>query len=333
MTRLELSIAFQTNKTPAEYAALGQLVNGFDFDVVSTYHDLFFQPAIGPLLILAQHLSHARLGPAALNPVTLHPVEIAGQIAFLDAVTGGRAYLGLARGSWMEAVGAAAQRPIARLRECIQMVRYLWSERTDGFNGSVYSVAPGARLQYAPARHDVPITLGTWGERTARAIGPLVQEVKVGGSANPQMIRRMREWLPPHVGVCVGAVSVVDEDGAAARALARREVAMYLGVVAQLDATLDDPEWVRRIRAHGQDYASISRDISDAMLDRFALSGTPRDIVQHVQELYSAGATRVEFGTPHGIDAPSGIRLLGGSVLPQLKDLTGATSPRTEQVL
>lgn len=53
MTALELSIAFQTNKTPAEYVGLGRLVDGFEFDVVSVYHDLLFQPSLCPLGLLA----------------------------------------------------------------------------------------------------------------------------------------------------------------------------------------------------------------------------------------------------------------------------------------
>ncbi len=320
MTRLELSIAFQTNKTPAEYAALGKLVNRFGFDVVSTYHDLFFQPALGPLLLLAPHITSARLGPAALNPITLHPVEVAGQIAFLDAVTSGRAYLGLARGSWFESLGLSVDRPIARLREAIEVVRYLLRGESGGYRGSVYTVAPGSRLQYAPLRNQIPITLGTWSERTARVVGPLATEVKIGGSTNPRMVARMQAWLPPDVGICAGAVTVVDRDGAAARALARREVAMYLPIVASLDATLDDPEWVRRIRASAQDSTQIGRDISDAMLERFAFAGTPDDIVRQVHAVYAAGATRVEFGTPHGLDAVTGIRLLGEAVLPSLHD-------------
>src|SRR4051812_40722507 len=100
----EVSIAFQTDKTPAEYLELGELVESFAFDVVSVYNDLFFQPALGPLLHLARKVHHARLGPAALNPYTLHPIEIAGQVAVLDQATGGRAYLGLARGAWLDAI-------------------------------------------------------------------------------------------------------------------------------------------------------------------------------------------------------------------------------------
>ena len=59
----EFGIAFQSNKTPSDYLALGQLVDSYDFDVVSVYNDLFFQPALGPLLYLAQHVRRARMGP------------------------------------------------------------------------------------------------------------------------------------------------------------------------------------------------------------------------------------------------------------------------------
>ena len=47
-----------------------------------------------------------------MNPYTLHPVEIAGQIAFLDAVSGGRAYLGLSPGAWLASVGITQARPL-----------------------------------------------------------------------------------------------------------------------------------------------------------------------------------------------------------------------------
>src|SRR5207248_9137275 len=92
-------VALQGDKTPAEYVAQAQLIDRYAFDVVSVYNDLFFQPAIGPLLTMAPHIHRAMLGPAALNPYTLHPVEIAGQIAFLDQLTNGRAYRGPARRS------------------------------------------------------------------------------------------------------------------------------------------------------------------------------------------------------------------------------------------
>jgi 5,10-methylenetetrahydromethanopterin reductase len=98
--RREISVAFQGDKTVAEYAALAELAEDLGFDAVSVYADLGFQPAIVPLLTMARATRRLRIGPAALNTWLLHPVEIAGQIAALDAVSGGRAYLGLVRGAW-----------------------------------------------------------------------------------------------------------------------------------------------------------------------------------------------------------------------------------------
>ena len=42
-----------------------------------------------------------------LNPSTLHPVELAGQAAALDLASGGRAYLGLVAGAWLDRLGRA----------------------------------------------------------------------------------------------------------------------------------------------------------------------------------------------------------------------------------
>jgi 5,10-methylenetetrahydromethanopterin reductase len=126
---------------------------------------------------------------------------------------------------------------------------------------------------------------------------------------------------PGAVGICLGAVTVVDEDRDAARALARREVALYLPVVAPLDPTVTDRDWLDRITAAAarRDYPAVERDISDEMLDRFAFAGRPEDIVRQVEALAVGGATRVEFGTPHGLDPTRGVKLLGELVLPALR--------------
>ena len=86
MTPREVGLGLQGDRPPEEYARLGRLAEEGGFDVVSVFNDLWYRPAIVPLLLLAQATQRVRLGPAALNPFTLHPVEIAGQIASLDAV-------------------------------------------------------------------------------------------------------------------------------------------------------------------------------------------------------------------------------------------------------
>jgi 5,10-methylenetetrahydromethanopterin reductase len=322
-----LGVAFQSDKSPAEYRALAEIIDRYAFAVVSVYNDLLYQPALGPLLWMAPALRHARIGPAALNPFTVHPVEIAGQIALLDLASDGRAYLGLARGAWLDRIGVPQRRPVQTLREAARLVQHLLAGSTAPFCGEVFRHPAKAPLRYSRARDAVPITIGTWGPAMARMAGEMADEIKIGGSANPAMVGRLKPLVEQGaraagrcldaVGVCLGAVTVVDSDRQAARTLARHEVAQYLPVVAKLDPS-SDPEWLARIEAADArgDMDAIARDISDDVLDYFAFAGSPADLVRQVESLAHAGATRVEFGTPLGVDPAAAIRLLGEHVLP-----------------
>ena len=120
-----------------------------------------------------------------------------------------------------------------------------------------------------------------------------------------------------------GAVTVVDHDGARAREHARRRVAMYLDVVATLDPTAAlDPELLSALaeRVAARDTDGAARLVSDETLDLFAFAGTPAQIAGQAQTLFEAGARRVEFGSPHGLDERAGVDLLAREVVPRLRD-------------
>jgi len=63
-----------------------------------------------------------------------------------------------------------------------------------------------------------------------------------------------------------------------------------------------------------RDSSRAERSLSDFF------SGVTTLRVNSEQALIDAGVRRVEFGTPHGLDDQRGIRLLGGVVLPLLRD-------------
>jgi len=300
---VELSLGLQSDKLPEEYVRLAHRAEQAGFDVLSVYHDLLFQPAIAPLLLMARETERIRLGPAALNPYTLHPVEIAGQIAALDRVSDGRAYLGLVQGAWLDRLGIDQLRPLTTLREAVEMIRRLLAGDRSGFAGERFTLEPGTGLAYEPLRSEVPLLIGTWAPKTAAYAGRVAHEVKLGGSANPEMVRLLREWIGnDEVGIVVGAVTVVDEDGDAARARARRAVELYLPVVAHRDPTLE--------LAPG----------AEPPLDRFVLAGTPEEVASQAVALHEAGSSRIEFGTPQGLETSHGVELLAERVLPLLRD-------------
>jgi len=313
----ELGLGLQTDKRPGEYAALARPAEEAGFAVVTTYADLWFQPSLPALLEIAAATERVRVGPSCLNALTLHPVEIAGQTATLDLVSKGRAFLGLAAGAWLEALGFDGSGRRSAVREAWTIVRKLLAGDTEGFAGERFSLPPGARLRYPVERRDVPLLVGTWSPRLAAFAGEEAAELKVGGSANPDFVPVMRDRVgDDDVGLVFGAVTVVDEDGKAARDLARREVALYLPVVAHRDVTAPlEPELVERLRAEGAQAASL---VSDDVLDRFAFAGTPAQVAEHAEAVLEAGARRVDFGTPHGIDERRGVELLCRAVLPRL---------------
>jgi 5,10-methylenetetrahydromethanopterin reductase len=299
---METGLGLQSDKRPDEYVAIARRAERAGFDVISVYQDLLYQPAIAPLLLIARDTERVRLGPAALNPYTLHPVEIAGQIASLDMVSNGRAYLGLARGAWLERLAIEQSRPLTALREAVEIVRRLFAGDRSGFAGTQFSLAAGAGLEYEPLRSEVPLLIGTWGPKTAAFAGEVAQELKLGGTANPELVRLVRTWIGnDDVRIVVGAVTVVDEDGDAARARASAEVELYLPVVAHRDPTLD------------------LRPGEQPPLDRFTMAGTPEEVAAQAGRLFDAGAARVEFGTPQGLTPLRGVELLATRVLPMLQ--------------
>lgn len=329
----ELSIAFQTNKTPQEYIALAKLVNNYDLDAVTVYCDAPFHPSYGPLLLMAPHIHRARLGPAAVSPARIHPIDIAAETALLAALAQGGVYIGIARGAWLEAHGITeSASPIQAIRETVDIIRYFLEGRSSGYQGQIYQIAENVRAPYPLPQHDIPILIGTWGKALCKVAGEVADEVKIGGSANPDVIPVIRSYinageeiagrLPDSVRIVIGAVSVIDEDRERARQLARREVALYLPVVARLDPTVQlEPELVERLKYHADrhEYGDAGRLISDDLLDRFAFSGNPADIIEHCQRLFAASANRIEFGTPHGIQSMTGIHLIGEKVIPALR--------------
>jgi 5,10-methylenetetrahydromethanopterin reductase len=249
---------------------------------------------------MARTTERLRLGPAALNPFTLHPYEIAGQIAMLDTVSRGRAYLGLVKGAWLDRLGIHEPRPLNALRESVEIILALLAGDEQGVAGERFTLAPGTTLAYPRFRETVPLMVGTWGRATAAWAGTVADELKVGGSANPDLVPVVREWIGnPRVKIVLGCVSVVDEDSAWAHERARSAVAPYLEVVARLDPTIDPT--------------------TPPPLDRFCIAGTPEQVAARVEALWDAGADRVELGTPQGRTTAAGVELICDRVVPLLR--------------
>lgn len=330
--QFEIGLGWAGKMKPGEYGPLASYAEEMGIDALVVYSDLMFQPPIGPLLEMAAATQRVQLTLGCLTPYTVHPVDIAGQLAYLDAASNGRANLGLVRGAWLNQLGLDQTRTISAIRDTWAIVTRLLTGDRSGYQGKVFTLGQGLGLQHDPERTQVPLTIGTWSPKLAALAGEIADEVEIGGTSNPEMVKVIRGLTergargagrnPDDLLVSYNPMLVVDDDGAAAEALARTMGAMYVAVVGPYDPTIDlDPELLQRMTdlVDADDAVTAGKLISDDLLRKFLVCGTPTQVVDHLLSLKHAGVDRVYLGNPFGVNEAAGLKLLRDKVLPQLR--------------
>jgi 5,10-methylenetetrahydromethanopterin reductase len=222
---------------------------------------------------------------------------------------------------------------VRQVAEAAEVISYLLARRTDGYEGRYYRVAPGFQLNYTTPSRSPSLMIGGWGQHILNLAGEIADEVKIGGAAGPELPAIARQRIAPgaqargrdpdEIGVVLGAVTIVDEDRDAAVAEVRRRAATYIPVVGALDpvATRDYPDALAAIgeASNRGDFEAAARAIPDGLLKRFAFAGAPNDVIHQVEAALSGGASRVDFGSPHGLGPIAGIDLIGAKVLPYFR--------------
>jgi 5,10-methylenetetrahydromethanopterin reductase len=331
---VQLSFGISGGKPLPEYIALAEAAEAYRFHALSIFDDLLFKPAWPILFTVAPHTQRLRVGPSVSNPYLVHPVMLAEYAAMLDEMTGGRAYLGIGRGAFLDAVDAATPQPITTVREAIEVIRHLWRGDTSAYDGAVFRVAAGARFDFEPVRRDIPIMVGTWGPKMCRMAGAYADEVKAGSMWSDAYGRHMWEHIaagaadagrnPGEVGLVFGPLTSVAEDRSRAKAHARQTLAFYLPYLAPMPEFMGmEPDAVARVKAATArgDMGDAVAQISDEILGHFALYGTPHDVITEIERMTSVtNVTRIEFGMPHGPDGShAALKLLGQQVLPHFR--------------
>ncbi|MBI4504578.1 MAG: LLM class flavin-dependent oxidoreductase [Chloroflexi bacterium] len=138
----------------------------------------------------------AAIATGIVNAFLRHPALTAASAVSLADATGGRFVLGLGTGHRLVSevqLGIAIDQPLARLRECLAIVRGLTTHGQVDFEGRYYR-ARGIALMLPPPAQPVPIYLAVLGLRAAQAAGELADGV-------------ILNFAPPqHVAAAIAAV-------------------------------------------------------------------------------------------------------------------------------
>ena len=328
-TEKQISLAIQTNKSLEDYKQIGKVAESFKFDCLTVYNDLLYQPPWIPLSLIAQATKSIKIGVASVNPYTSHPINIASNIALINEISKGRAYLGISRGAWLNYLGIFPKNSIVALYDAMRSINHLLRKLNSQFKSDYFPLQGGDSLRWPIPYPEIPFLLGSWGPKTIIKSKDLISEIKLGASANPDIVPFYKSILNnTNIKVTLGCVTVVDEDGDKARELAKREVALYLPVIMRYDKTITIEEEIltkMTLLANKFDYKGITEYIDDELLNKFTFSGTPEDIIHQTLAIFKKKGDRVEYGTPHGTTSEKGIDLLGTQVLPAVREKLGVS--------
>jgi 5,10-methylenetetrahydromethanopterin reductase len=290
------------------------------------------------LTLMALNSERAEIGPRVANPVTREPSVMASAIASVEMISKGRAVLAIGRGD--SAVHNIGLKPatVAETRDYIVAVRELLEVGETVYRGR-HNRFVWTRPQ---ARRRIPICVTAEGPRMLRLAGQVGDQVLIGTGLTPEIVEASLEHLhqgakeagrnPAEVEVWWAPRLSIAENRAKALKDIRASVASagnhaLRSGLAGKNVPERFQESIRRFHQeydysqHGDKTGKNARliddlGLTDYLLDRFAVAGTPSDIVDRIQSLARLGLKNLWLSSPG--DDPSSLDLMGQEVLPRL---------------
>jgi coenzyme F420-dependent glucose-6-phosphate dehydrogenase len=258
------------------------------------------------------------LGPAVTAVAhRYNPVVVAQQIATLERLSPGRAFLGVGSGEAMNEVPAGLTWPspreqLARTEEALEIITRLLAGETVSYEGRYFRTRD-ARLYTLPERR-VPVYMSAFGEEAAAIAGRFADGVWTLGDAKQAApviaaYRRATEEAGRAPGEIVLQVPVswAPDDEAALESSKEWKATL---VNEHYTAPIHDPA---AIQANG-------REISDTVFKLKAIiSSDPAVHVRKIKAIQALGATAVVLMNISGADPRGALRTYGESVLPELR--------------
>lgn len=281
--------------------------------------------AVTFLTELALRTRNVRLGTGIINPFSRTPALLAMTFATLDELSGGRMVIGLGSSSanvvehWH---GARFKQPLRRIRETVEVINQIVAGRPLAFEGEIFTVRRGLRLQFEPLRPHIPVYVAATTSPSIRQTG------EVGDGVMPihwprERLRELRDLMAegataagrdPATLVVAPSVNLVIAagDDTAALQRAREPIAHYAGRMGafypEMLARYGYEAEVRAIHAawERRDAAAAAAAVSDRLLRSTAIAGSVDQCAEALAELRALGADLPIVPLPAGDPADVG---------------------------
>lgn len=297
---LNFYLGLQGNKTPQEYIKIGKKAEQAGFSRIYVYDDLFYHPSFPVLCTIAQHTTKIKLGPCLVNGFYRHPALIASNYSYLDALTNGRAILGMGRGAFYEQLKMTIDEEHTRkgYQEAIELVNNLLHKKQSAYNGSYFKKAENGGLRIPVPSQPYLIT-ATWNYNMAFLAGKNSHELQIAevwhekymGELYYAFLEGKKEnTLYSHKAFSIGGMVCAANSEQDALKKAKKTIAVYipyLTTILKNQGIETDSELLQRIfrLSRNGSFTEAATLITDDMARALSLSGTPAQIAERVNNL------------------------------------------------
>ena len=305
---------------------------GFEYGWLFDTHVLFRDPY--PLLtLMAQATTRMRLGTCVTNPATREPTVTASALAVLNELSGGRMDLGIGRGDSARRVLGKGPTSMKELEQAVHVIRALVEGRGIEFEGKMLE------LLWATA-HQLPVWIAGYGPVALKLTGRIADGamLQIG---DPDLIRwftsQVRESAaaagrdPNHVQVMAAAPAHVG-DLADGRDRTRWFPALVSNHVVDLVNKYPREDLPEELTAYvrdreGYDYlhhaevgSANAAFVTDEIVDRFCLVGTPAQHIARLRDLAAAGVDQFNLYLMNGNEEEQ-LEVYGREIIPAMRDV------------
>jgi probable F420-dependent oxidoreductase len=320
-TRVEAAASDPLHET-IEWCARAEEL-GFDFGTVG-HHRFTSGYAASPWVLLAAiaaRTSTLRLGTGVFLLPLDHPLDVAEEVATIDQISGGRAFLGAGLGyrkyEW-DALQLPYDRRGSRMTEALTIVQRAWTEERVSFHGEHFSFDDVEVLPKPVQQPRPPIWVGANVGPGIRRAARLADAWIVGfGDRLPALAPRVATYRADAAAHGrAGEVCLMRLVGIGlSRAQVEEEwlppiLAMLRGYRSAGAPGERDEEASRKLRSGGG-----RSTLSELGSDMF-VAGTPDDVIAGIQRCQETTGCEYVIPTLGGPDPRAALELFGREVLP-----------------
>jgi len=326
-------VTFMTDPPASETLARTVLAeqNGFSHAWMWDSHVLWQDPY--PIFaLMAAGTERIHLGTCVTNPVTRDPTVTASAMATLNEISGGRMEMGIGRGDSAQRVLGRGPVTVAHLEQACRVIRDLAEGRPVDLDGTQ------VQLKWSEG-HQLPVWVAAYGPKALHCAGRVADGV-ILQLADPFIIewslRYLREGAeeagrdPADIKVMAAAPAYLSDDLAHARDQVRWFPALVSNHVVDLvkryhEGELPDVLTDYIAAREGYDYAHHGRAgsenaefVTDEVVDRFCVIGSPEQVRARLGELRDLGVD--QFNIYSMVDDPRAVITgFGSEIIPAFR--------------